>query len=200
MNPLYRPTPRIPRPRAITNGNMFSARTYFTNETVAASPFISATNIWLDAGSSSSVLSGWQSVVALYAEYLVQKCTLQWMPFVAPGVADAGTKCHVAFFTNPEQMTSLSAASAATRLTAIKQNRNSVSWNAWERFSYRIPLNNRRKKFDVNNTITRAEDTMDRSTQGLIAMAFEGITANAVIGQAITDVDVRLEGLTNTTT
>lgn len=148
--------------------------------------------------SVSQTLSG---ITARYAEYIYRAVTFTWMPFVAPGVADGGSQIYVAYQDNPENLASLAISSVTAIFDSAKASRNMKCFNAWERFSYTVPISARRKSFDVNTTTTiGATDTYDRSVQGAVIVGYSSLSASATLGQWKISYHLELRRLNNVNT
>jgi len=134
------------------------------------------------ASGTASASSGGTSIINNYSEYRYKRLTLEWVPAVGPGASASGGKVYVAYIDNPEQMNSWLSASVATNLARIKLMRNTEVFNAWENFTYSVPLSYRKPWFDVNLTTGNTVDELDRSTQGLVIFAAETVGATDTIG------------------
>lgn len=139
--------------------------------------------------------TGYTGVTSIYNEYVYEKLSFHWLPFIGPGQGGAGSKCYIAYIDNPETMNSMAIASAATVVAATQGVRNCVSWNAWEKFTYNVPLTKRRKMFDVNANINPSADTYERSLQGLVSFGINGVNAVEALGQMRVTGVIKLIGL-----
>jgi hypothetical protein len=135
------------------------------------------------------------AVAALYSQYVYESLTFRWLPSVAPGVADAGSQVYIGYLDNPEAMTTFLGLTNAQQISAIQSMKNVKFFNAWEQFTYSVPLTRRRKTFDVNATITDAADVDDRSVQGFIVFCMESLTASTTLGRWSSDSVVKLLNL-----
>jgi hypothetical protein len=140
----------------------------------------------------SAELSG---ITTFYNEYKYHKLVLRWLPQLAPGVSGAGTRITAAYFDNAEAVATLMTLNSSSLIPVVKATRNAVSWNAWEQFTYNVPLTNRRKTFDVNTGIAYGSDNVDRSVQGLVVVVFESLNATENLGQFKLTYDLWLRGL-----
>lgn len=195
-NPLHFPPRATPRPN-VTNfdGQTLNLRTTFSEMTGVANVIASHSYMDVRSGGVSLIGSAGSAIANTYSEYKYNKCSVHWLPSVAPGVAAGGGRVWMAYLDNPEQMLAWTTASNdADRVTAIKTIRNRKSWNAWEQFTYNIPITYRRKKFDVNVTITNSVDILDRSTQGLLVIAAETVGATDTIGRMEVESHITLYG------
>lgn len=192
-NPLTQQLTRISRPRLNFDGQVLNGTGYF-------SPIVTITNgasavYTLDVSnlSGAGILANMYNaslavdllaIAKLYNEYIYRSVTISWVPFVAPGVADGASQIYVGYIDNAEEMAGmLSAVTPGTVFNVAKAARNSRFFNAWERFTYNVPLSNRRKSFDTNVNTLQTTDTIDRSTQGSIVVGFSSVSAAASLGQ-----------------
>lgn len=118
-----------------------------------------------------------------YNEFVYTSLQFEWIPNIAPGVADAGTQCYVSFIDNPEGIFNNLGAGVATQFSLAKNARNSKFFNAWERFVYNVPLTRRRKTFDTNYNYTADANTFDRAMQGAVIFGINSVSAAATLGQ-----------------
>lgn len=129
------------------------------------------------------------AIVSSYNEFKYRSVRFDWVPFVAPGVADGSSQIYIAYIDNAELIANSTAASTtvANSFNLAKNARNSKFFNAWERFSFTVPLTSRRKTFDTNTNASlgaAAVDIIDRSVQGaVISGAFSTATAAVSLGQ-----------------
>jgi len=208
-NPVARLNrPKI-APKVSFDGTRFNAHWYPATTTTAA--FLASAVIPVDTSNTNggaapqSIYSAQLPTVALtgvYEEYHYNQLHIKWLAQVAPGVADAGSRITAAYFDNPETISNIILAStSASLITTIKGCRNAISWNAWENFTYKVPLTRRRKWFDVNTNNGNTTDIVERSTQGVVAIVFESISAVVNLGQLNIIFDVVVKGLSlNTAT
>jgi len=152
---------------------------------------------------STDVLGSIGAAVAnMYSSYVYTSVVMRWLPQVAPGVADAGASIYIGYSDNAEHMVNTASASVATIVAAAKTMKNAKFFNAWEQFTYNVPLTRRRKMFDVNNTPSapRTVDEDDRCVQGIILYGGDGLTASTALGRWVADVVIELRELSNLTT
>jgi hypothetical protein len=116
---------------------------------------------------------------------------------MGPGVTAAGGRIYVAFLDNPEMINVWVAAGSSNSVAYTKGMRTMKSFNAWERFTYNVPLTRRRKMFDVDTTSVTAVNDLERATQGAVITSAESVTALDVLGQWRMKTTVRLMGLNN---
>lgn len=118
-----------------------------------------------------------------FNEYVYTSLQMEWIPNVAPGVADGGSQCYISYIDNAEAILGNYGAGVATQFSAAKNARNSRFFNAWERFVYNVPLTRRRKTFDTNYTFSALVDTFDRSVQGAVCIGLSSVSAAVTLGQ-----------------
>lgn len=203
VNPLYRTVQRRTTPKLNFDGLYLNFTQYFANITTLANQ---ASAIYtVDASSTNSVstpsntvqcpVTGYTGVTSVYNEYVYEKLAFHWQPFIGPGQAGAGSKLYISYFDNAEDMATLAAANTATVVAAAQGARNCVSWNAWEKFTFNVPLTKRRKSFDVNTTIATSADSYDRCMQGVVAFGINGVNAIEALGQMRITGVIKLIGL-----
>lgn len=191
-NPIYRNPVAKPRIKFSFDGQMF-------NGTGFSTPPVTITNAaasvyYVDCSSISttfptankyiqSVAQDFAAVTKLYNEYVYHSLKLDWMPYVAPGVADGGSQIYIGYVDNAEEIAALDAATVTVTYNTTKAARNMKFFNAWERYSYSVPLTRRRKTFDTNNALSITADTADRSVQGAVIVGMNSNTAAAFLGQ-----------------
>lgn len=193
LNPATTPNGTRPRVKIdfdgqTLNGLQFSpAIVTITNQ--AASVHLmdcsntNATGIGLNIYNQSvaQTLSG---ITGVYSEYIYRSVTFTWMPYVSPGVSDGGAQIYISYQDNPEMIASATISSASAIFTSAKASRNMKSFNAWERFTFTVPVSNRRRTFDCNTTTTiGSTDTYDRSVQGAVIVGYNSPTAAVSLGQ-----------------
>jgi hypothetical protein len=183
---------RVPRPSVAFDGQNLNGTGYFIpNVTIANRAggcySVDFGNI---AGAGIAANAYLQSVgydllaiAKLYNEYVYNSLRFEWVPNVAPGVADAGSQMYLSYIDNAEEIASLQTATAATMFDVSKNARNSKFFNAWEKFVYNVPLSRRRKTFDTNYTNSYTTDTIDRSVQGAVVFGANSLTAGVQLGQ-----------------
>ncbi len=204
VNPTDRRVTRMKGPRANFDGSTVSCTSYFASPAAAANlskatitvDCDSATNILVTGGAASVLASG---VLNLYSEYKYNKCSVEWIPSIGPVNADAGDRIHIAYIDNSEKMVTFQAATSAAALGLVRGCRNVRSFNAWERFTYNVPLTWRRKVFDTNVTVVPGTvDLYERSTQGMIIISIEtntAILAAGALGTFKVDSSIRVNQL-----
>lgn len=201
VNPLYRPRIRPKVPSASFDGTKFNTHWYPTqNVTIAGT---SSSLIMVDGSNTNggvapvqqySAALPFNAIIGNYQTYKYSKLQIKWLPGVAPGVTDAGSRITAAYFDNPEVILNILGTAPAGLSAIVKGARNSVSWNAWESFSYNVPLTTRRKTFDTNSNTTYTIDIIDRSVQGLVLLVCDGINLVATLGQVNISVEVSVHG------
>lgn len=182
------------RPNASFDGQTLQATTV-TNTLGPAVANIAYLPITADADTAGSVMAGYSSITSLYSEYKLNWIKFHWLPAVSPGVAAAGGRIYAYTETNPERMVTLLTGSATSAVALTKTARNMHSWNAWERYTYNVPIMMRHRWFDVNTNIAYSADTADRSTQALISIGADTIGATDSLGQFQIEFSASLRGL-----
>jgi hypothetical protein len=117
-----------------------------------------------------------------YNEYKFRKLSVEWIPSISPASIEAGGRIHIAYIDNPEMMVQFEAQTLnVAKIGMVRSVKNVQSFNAWERFQYRVPLTYRRKVFNVDVTLPLGSgvDVHDRSTQGVVIIGMEYITPAA---------------------
>lgn len=198
-NPMVRRTPRLKMgPRSLAfDGQYGNFRAVFTATTTDASKQLGA-SFAVDCRSSGSVMgTTGATVAALYSEYVYESAVFRWLPLVAPGVADAGSQIYIGYLDNPEMINTYLGLTNAQKIAAVQAMKNVKFFNAWEQFTYSVPLSRRRPMFDVNDTITDSADTDDRSLQGMVVYTAQSLTASTTLGCWVSDSIVKLLRLVN---
>lgn len=203
INPLYRPVIRRKTPSLNFDGTYLNFTQYFANIVTLANQASAVytvdasntNNIALPTQTVQCPITGYTGVSAIYNQYVYEKLTFHWQPFIGPGQAGAGSKCYIAYLDNPEDMVTLVNSNTATVVAATQGIRNCISWNAWEKFVYNVPLTKRRKCFDVNTNTGAVADTLERSVQGLVSFGINGVNAVEALGQMRVTGVVKLIGL-----
>lgn len=205
INPLYRPKPRAMKMNVNFDGQYLNGTHNYFNVTTLLNQ---ATHLlFVDGGTTSSVSGSitkesvpvnLDGIVAKYNDYVYESVSLEWMPFVAPGVADGGSQIMISYIDNPEQIVTVN--NFATPASAVSMNalvRNMKTYNAWERFTYNVPLTRRNKEFNVNSTGTVVTDVnaVNRSVQGLVVITFQSPSASALLGNFRSRYRIKLLGL-----
>jgi hypothetical protein len=170
----------------ILNGTQFLAPLVTVANTAGALYPIDTSTTTINVGGTfiQGINTGLSSISGIYNEYIYRSVTFHWMPFVSPGIADAGSQIYVGYIDNAEEMGILTALSTSTIFNVSKTLRNMKFFNAWEWFSFTVPLTSRRKSFDVNTTVTLgATDTYDRSMQGMVVVGANSLSATVSLGQ-----------------
>ncbi len=144
----------------------------------------------------AGVSYGLIAISSVYNEYVYRSVRFDWLPYVSPSSADGGSQIYVGYVDNAEEISGLSSASIASAFNTSKAIRNMRFFNAWERFSYTVPLTRRRKIFDVNvNASYSNADTVDRSVQGAVVVGVNSVSAAASLGQWRVTYLLELRGL-----
>ncbi|UQZ09603.1 putative capsid protein [Freshwater macrophyte associated tombus-like virus 2] len=153
------------------------------------------------------------NVVSYYSTGVFKPGTMvRWEPTTSPTM---GGRMFVGFTDNPEIMVSILtawntystsglSADYATYSNLVKGLGNLISFPAWQDGDFQIPTKLRRKRFDVNETLTlTAVNDVERCAQvAMFACAdgYAGISAGNVVGSFWYHDVVDVEGLHNTAT
>lgn len=208
-NPLYNVRKRVPRPMANFDGSTLHGTHFATRDLTAA--FIASHNLVVDCGNSFVAVGGVKiaesigrdltGITSKYQEYRYTSVTVRWIPHVGPGNLDAGASIYMAYVDNPEVMWNAKAGASANDLVYAKSLRNLQTYNAWEGFTYKVPLTSRNKWFNVDLTPTYASpEAYARSVQGIVIAGMESLSAIVDLGVFHTTYDVELRGLSTSIT
>jgi len=181
-NPLYKST-GIPRPKIGFNGQLLSTTAYASQSATDATKQ-GADYFTLDASAGESVARAGFDVLKHYEDFKFRSAFLEFQPSVGPAGTDAGSKVYIAYIDNPELIVTFKAAATrAAQLSIVRNVRNVKSFNAWERYTYRVPVSFRRRWFSTNPTVgSPSPEETDRSIQGMVVVAYESITASLGVG------------------
>jgi hypothetical protein len=163
---------------------------------------IDCSNVFASVGSVKileSIGRALASMTAFYQEYRYINLRLQWIPHVAPGVADGGSSIYIGYLDNPENIFQKYTTGAALDIPAVKGIRNFKTFNAWQGFIYDVPLTRRLPWFNVNTSLTTS-DAIDavRAIQGALLVGYESIGPATDLGAWHYTYDVEVRGLTTT--
>ncbi len=186
--------------------NSFSFDGSILHATIFVPAGITAANIGTDfqqIGTDASFAPSrvMNNMIRQYREYRYRKVTCQWIPSVGPASTDAGSRVHFGWIENPEQGSNFQNAiaplnTAALRVPFVKGLRNVLTFNAWERITWNVPLTRRKPWFDVNTADPSSDINMfDRAVQGVIVQAYESVSAAVVLGTVKITFDIELRGL-----
>jgi hypothetical protein len=207
VSPINRTIKRVPRPRVSFDGTTLSGFGLATRDITAAN--VASHMFLVDCSNSFSSVGGvkilegiGRSLAALtgfYQEYRYTNVKLQWIPHVAPGVADGGASICIGYIDNPENIFQRYTSAAVTDIVSVKGLRNFKSFNAWQGFTYNVPLTRRLPWFNVNSTLTTS-DAIDavRAIQGACLVGYESLSAVIDLGVWHYTYDVEVRGLTTT--
>ncbi len=177
-NPLYRQAAGPSRPRIGFDGNILQVTTFSATPTTGTDAL--GYQIYkVDADDNDSVGQDMSAVTGLYDTFKYLSCTFHYEPSTGPASTQAPARIHISYTDNPEKFNVFVAASNAVKLSIARGLKNTRTYNAWERFTYPVPLTSRRKMFDVNQTDDLNENTLDRSVQGFVMIVVESIGNNA---------------------
>lgn len=202
-NPMYRTQVKQPRPKVSFDGQLLKGSQIFANQQTLANQ--GSTVLFVDCSNTSggvasnrleTAIGQLNSIAGFYNEYVYDSLVIEWLPLIAPGTADAGTRCYIGYVDNPEVVATLTAATAATTVGAVKGIRNFKAFNAWEHFRYTVPLTRRVKTFNVNTTSLHTDPEINaRSTQGAVVMGLDSLTAAGTYGAWRSYYTITLKGL-----
>lgn len=191
------------RPRLSFDGQKISSVLYSDQSATAAN--IGTDWLGIDTTSGEGINRSGLDVIKHYQEYKYSKALAEWIPKIGPSNADSGARVSVAYIDNPELMITYENAAAAARVAIVRNCANCKSFNAWERFSYRVPITHRRRWFNVDPTQpavgARTSEEYDRAVQGKVIMCYETITAviaAGALGQWRGTSDTHIQGFTAT--
>lgn len=124
--------------------------------------------------------------------------TVRWEPSVS--FTTTG-RVIVGWTDNPEVIASLIALTGTTYVNAVKSLGSAISFPVWQETEIKFPTRLRRKRFDVNATVSvTAVDVLDRCCQTAMFVAFEGAPASISLGNFWYRDRVNVEGLHGLTT
>ncbi len=156
----------------------------------------------LDCSSGEAMNRSGLDVIKHYQDYRYMSAAVEWISATGPSGVDAGASVFIAYIDNPELIVTYKAASDVNKFTMVRNTANCKSFNAWERFTYRVPITYRRKWFNVDTTIsTPNNEETDRAIQGLVIIAYNSISTTvsaATLGQFRLTSTTRITGFTAT--
>lgn len=199
INPLMRRQAGVPRPRLSFDGQILNSTTYVGQTATNAAALVKE-RFWVSCHSGVGASRAAAGVTGLYNEYKFRFINVEWIPSISPASVDAGSRIHIAYIDNPEKMVNFEAApSDINSINLVRSVKNCRTYNAWERFTYSVPLTYRRKLFDVDtNDASISVDDADRTAQGQIQIGVESVTPAAVLGTYRVSYGLELHGLTIT--
>lgn len=186
QNPLERAVNKPGRPRMSFNGQDISS-TLYSGQSAIGSVTARTGADWqaIDCSSTEGANRAGIDVIKHYQEYRYTSCSVEWISATGPSGTEAGASIFIAYIDNPELIVTYKAASDATKFAMVRSAGNCRSFNAWERFTFRVPLTYRRKMFNVNPTIgTPSSEETDRAIQGLVIIGYNSI-GNTVAATAL---------------
>lgn len=185
--------------------NSFSFDGTFLNGNLYADGSSTTSNIGSDfhqvgTDTNFGITRAFTNMVKQYREYRFTKLVIHWIPKVSPGVSDGGSQIHVAHTDNPEQMSFImnGATTTAQRRNFTIGSKNNVAFNAWERFTWNVPITRRLPWFNVNTAATSITDIneLSRAAQGLLVVGYASNSAAVTtLGTMKFDYHVELRGL-----
>ncbi len=201
-NPMRR-SAAVGRPKIAFNGQTIYSTLFSDQSAVAAN--VGTDWLGVDTNSGEGINRAGVDIVKHYQEYKYLSALCEWIPKVGPSHADSGSRISIAYIDNPELLIAYETASAAVRVTMVRNAANVKTFNAWERFTFRVPITFRRKWFNVNPTVaavgSRSSEEYDRAVQGKVIMCYETVSAiisSGVLGQWRATSNTQLQGFTAT--
>lgn len=191
-NPLLRNQARVGRPRIGFDGQLVRTTAYADQSAIGAvDAKVGIDWFGVEGGSGEAINRSAQDVIKHYQEYRYRSASMEWNPRVGPANSESGARVYMAYIDNPELINAFKALAAGAgnptlALGRVKAVANVRAFNAWERFTFRVPLTYRRKWFNVNTSVgssTNNEET-DRSFQGLVIVAYQAV-ADTVTGGSL---------------
>ncbi len=185
-NPLERNMVKPGRPRIGFNGQDLNTVQYLPNSAIGSvTNRVGADWHAIDCSSTEGLNRAGGDVIKHYQEYKYASAALEWISATGPSGTDAAASVFIAYIDNPELIVTFKAATDINKFTIVRNVANCRSFNAWERFTYRVPLSYRRKVFNVDPTIsTPGNEETDRAIQGIVVVAYNSIS-NTVAAQAL---------------
>lgn len=191
-NPLMRDRARSGRPRLNFDGQNITC-TLYVNQSQSGNVDGNVGLDWqgVECSSTEGINRPAVDVTKHYQDYRYRSVALEWQPRTGPASTEAPARITVAYIDNPELInqfkdlaTSVTSGEPTSALGMCKAVANARSFNAWERFTYRVPLSYRRKWFNTNIAIGSAanNEETDRSIQGLVIIGYETIGTTATAG------------------
>ncbi len=191
---------QVPRNSFSFDGTNLHATIFITSSTTASTIATDFQQIGTDSGFAPSRV--FNAMVKQYREYRYRKVMVQWLPIIGPSNTDAGSRVHFGYIDNPEQMfgfqTSLAPLldGASERVAFVKGLRNVMTFNAWERLTWNVPLTRRKPWFDVNTSESSYDvNVFSRAVQGMVVQAYESVSAAVALGLVKITFDIELRGL-----
>jgi hypothetical protein len=195
---------RVPRPIVNFNGQNLNGSGYFppftTLVNTAAAIYSLDTSTLASSGPANlyfqSINYDLNAISKVYNEFVYHSIRMEWVPFVAPGVADGGGQLYVCYVDNVEEIANIMATTSPNVVFDVAKNaRNAKFFNAWERFIYDVPVSRRKKLFDTNSTSLQTIDVIDRSCQGAVISGGYSLSASSSLGQWRTTYMLELRNL-----
>lgn len=189
-----------PRNRLNFDGQVFRGIHHLPIVTTGATNTVFSVHSIDVQSNANAIITNYASMMNFYKEYKVMALTLEWIPAVAPGVADAGSEILIGTTWNPEQIVSYQSGvgTPGTQIGIMRSDRTVRSFNAWERFSYTVPIHQRRKLFDVDvnpGSYLTNVDIVDRTVQGAIIVGAQSVNASVSLGHFLVRPVIMLSGL-----
>lgn len=195
INPTHKRIPRVPRPRLSFDGQVVNGTTYIPMTASVGGFSKDFHHISCDA--VAGVARSVAAMINLYNRFKFRSVTLEWIPAISPAAIDAGSRVHISYVDNAEKTFNFDGLGAGiAAVNAVRSSRNARTYNAWERFTYNVPLAYNRKMWDVDANPVNDILTLDRTCQGEIQVAVETITPAIFLGTYRISFSLELQGLT----
>lgn len=178
LNPMYR-APGVPRRVNVTFDGTVVNGIDFTASASTDAANNGNQRFRLDCSNIDSVSTGVSGITKFYNEYKYLSASLIYEPSTGPSSPEAAARIHIAYLDNVEKYLNWIGATSANKLVILRGIRNAKTYNAWERFTYNVPVTSRRKLFDVDNNTGETVDELDRSSQGFIIICIESVLPSA---------------------
>jgi len=205
QNPLTHKIIRNPRPKVHFDGQILNGTGYMV-------PNASLINLYagmyaIDCSNTAGTIVANQyiqstaydllAITKLYNEFVYHSVRYDWVPNVSPGVADGGSQIYIGYIDNAEEIVTWVGAAVGTAFNIAKTGRNTKFFNAWERFSYNVPVSHKQKTFDTNYNLAAYSDSNvnDRSVQGAVVFGASTLSAAVTLGQWRVTYVLELRGL-----
>jgi hypothetical protein len=188
--------PRIPRPRIKFDGHLLSGTATIGSSVTASNAAFDYH--FVDCNITYGIPRAHNAITDSYQNYVYRSLRVEWLPIVGPAHVDAGAQVQITYIDNAEDMFFIQNTATATTAKNAILSTNYKAFNAWERFTWNVPLTRRRKTFAVNTVYTPSIESLERSAQGMMAMAISGTATAAIqLGSYRFIYDIELTGLSS---
>lgn len=187
---------RIPRPRVSFDGTIIKG-------TLSVAANVTGSNKGLDyhllnADLGVGIARVNKDIMDRYQQYRYLSAKVTWIPNVSPGEADARSQIIFATLFNPEEIFWVTqTATSSTIFGQLVAVKNNLTFNAWERCTYNIPMFKRKPWFDCNvGSAAASIDQYDRDSQAVVAVGIQGTATGAIVlGTYHFDYTIELRGM-----